>query len=249
MTLTGDNYAKKGKKRKVVKGQTVYVEKDEYVPTPPQLPKQERAPWINIETSIFGEELGKLLDNDYEHDIIFEVDNRQIYGHKLVVVSGSNYFRKVIYAHERDVDNEIVNILEADEEYEDKKTIDPSPPKKRSPPKERVVQNLDDIEDDPEEFCCPITQDLMEDPVIAEDGNTYERTAIVEWIDKHGDSPISREPLNKEILIINRALKNQIEQYKEKKVKKEKKEKEEEIVPEKEEEKNEEEKPKKKEKG
>lgn len=34
-------------------------------------------------------------------------------------------------------------------------------------------------------FCryfCPITIEIMEDPVIAADGHSYERAAIVEWL-------------------------------------------------------------------
>merc|ERR1712137_809450 len=31
----------------------------------------------------------------------------------------------------------------------------------------------------PEEFVCPITGELMEDPVVASDGQSYERSAIV----------------------------------------------------------------------
>jgi len=57
----------------------------------------------------------------------------------------------------------------------------------------------------------------MEDPVIAEDGHTYERVAIVAWVEGHGTSPITRDPLDKNILITNRVLKSQIEQYREKK--------------------------------
>jgi hypothetical protein len=33
----------------------------------------------------------------------------------------------------------------------------------------------------PEEFLCPITLELMTDPVVAEDGHTYERSAITDW--------------------------------------------------------------------
>jgi hypothetical protein len=31
----------------------------------------------------------------------------------------------------------------------------------------------------PASFYCPITAEIMKDPVIATDGNTYERNAIV----------------------------------------------------------------------
>lgn len=41
-------------------------------------------------------------------------------------------------------------------------------------------------------FICMITNDVFTDPVIAEDGNTYERAAITEWLAKNSTSPISR---------------------------------------------------------
>ena len=31
---------------------------------------------------------------------------------------------------------------------------------------------------------CPITLEIFRDPVVAKDGHTYERQAIVEWIGK-----------------------------------------------------------------
>jgi hypothetical protein len=33
----------------------------------------------------------------------------------------------------------------------------------------------------PNEYYCPITLELMRDPVVAKDGHTYERTAIEDW--------------------------------------------------------------------
>ena len=33
----------------------------------------------------------------------------------------------------------------------------------------------------PKELCCPITQELLVDPVVAEDGHSYERRAIEQW--------------------------------------------------------------------
>lgn len=65
----------------------------------------------------------------------------------------------------------------------------------------------------PDSFICPITQELMNDPVIAEDGHTYERSAISAWLEKSTDSPITREPISKHLLIPNRALKGAIEEW------------------------------------
>lgn len=46
----------------------------------------------------------------------------------------------------------------------------------------------------PAEFCCPITTDIMHDPVVAEDGFTYERSAIERWmVQGNMTSPMTKE--------------------------------------------------------
>ena len=40
-----------------------------------------------------------------------------------------------------------------------------------------------DDSEPPDEYVCPITQDVMIDPVIAADGHTYERAAIARWFE------------------------------------------------------------------
>lgn len=63
----------------------------------------------------------------------------------------------------------------------------------------------------PYEFLCPITLGIMIDPVICDDGNTYERSAILKL--QKSVSPITREPIDKTKLIPNRALKKLIDKY------------------------------------
>ena len=50
-----------------------------------------------------------------------------------------------------------------------------------------------------EQLTCPITYELMTDPVTAADGQTYERHAILQWFEKKGSvtptSPSTNEPL------------------------------------------------------
>jgi len=58
----------------------------------------------------------------------------------------------------------------------------------------------------PDGFYCPITVDLMTDPVIAKDGTSYERAAIERWIQVNGKSPISRTPITIDELRENNAL-------------------------------------------
>ena len=67
-------------------------------------------------------------------------------------------------------------------------------------------------EDDlPDSFFCPLTYQLMIDPVMDTEGNTYERSAIEDWLNRNPTSPISRSPLQIKDLLPNRALKEAIE--------------------------------------
>jgi hypothetical protein len=57
------------------------------------------------------------------------------------------------------------------------------------------------------ELVCPITQELLRDPVAAEDGHTYERTAILRWFATgHTRSPVLNSLLSGRRLISNLAL-------------------------------------------
>lgn len=47
----------------------------------------------------------------------------------------------------------------------------------------------------PEEFFCPITQEVMHEPVFACDGHTYERAAIEKWLLQKQTSPNTNEAL------------------------------------------------------
>jgi len=60
---------------------------------------------------------------------------------------------------------------------------------------------------------CPISLQLFQDPVVAEDGHTYEREAIIEWIRLNGTSPLTRQTLTIEALRPNFILKKVIDQF------------------------------------
>ncbi|CAF2924759.1 unnamed protein product [Rotaria sp. Silwood2] len=70
--------------------------------------------------------------------------------------------------------------------------------------------------DIPSSFLCPITHELMTDPVIDPDGNSYERSAIEDWLRQHSTSPITRTTLHLNDLRPNRALRESIEEYRSK---------------------------------
>lgn len=62
-----------------------------------------------------------------------------------------------------------------------------------------------------EQFICPITRAPMRQPAVAvPSGNSYEKEALKMWVSKHGTEPLTREPLDVEHIIPNRALHRQI---------------------------------------
>lgn len=75
-----------------------------------------------------------------------------------------------------------------------------------------IVSKVHDIDIDtvPNEFVCPITTEIIMDPVVAVDGHTYEREAIEKWFQGRDTSPKTNEKLPSKILIPNRAIRSQI---------------------------------------
>ncbi len=77
------------------------------------------------------------------------------YGHRVILMSGSEFFRKLFTSN---LDLEPVP---------EKKEVPPEALKKVEKPK-KEIQEAAAEDDTPEEFLCPIGQDLMDDPVLAE---------------------------------------------------------------------------------
>ncbi|KAK6917735.1 U-box domain [Dillenia turbinata] len=66
----------------------------------------------------------------------------------------------------------------------------------------------------PKDFCCPITLDLMRDPVIVSTGQTYDRASITRWTDEgHTSCPKTGQMLTHTRLFPNLALRNLIMQW------------------------------------
>lgn len=66
----------------------------------------------------------------------------------------------------------------------------------------------------PKDFCCPISLDLMRDPVVVSTGQTYERDSITQWIgDGHGTCPNSGQVLAHTQLVPNLAIRSLITQW------------------------------------
>ncbi len=80
-----------------------------------------------------------------------------------------------------------------------------------------IIQLPKSISDNiPNEYICPITCDIMTEPVILTDGHTYEKKAITKWLETHNTSPLTKEIVNKEIIIPCYSLRSLIQDFIEK---------------------------------
>ncbi|RLO03060.1 hypothetical protein DYB28_008052 [Aphanomyces astaci] len=71
------------------------------------------------------------------------------------------------------------------------------------------------MEDHLHSFVCPITHDVMEDPVVACDGHSYERASISMWFRDNNTSPITNASVHHKHLIPNHTLKKAINEFRE----------------------------------
>ena len=61
-------------------------------------------------------------------------------------------------------------------------------------------------------LCCPLTKDLMRDPVVLiSDGYTYERAAITKWLERNDTSPITKAVLQNKDMVPNLTMRSAIQ--------------------------------------
>jgi len=70
-----------------------------------------------------------------------------------------------------------------------------------------------DADEPPDDYLCPITHELMNDPVMAADGHTYERTAIGRWLKTNTTSPKSGDELESKALLPNYMARSLIREW------------------------------------
>ena len=84
-----------------------------------------------------------------------------------------------------------------------------------------IIINLKEENEEEEKFdenfgICPITQEYMKHPMLTPSGNYYEKSAIIQWINKNKTDPISREILTIDMLVEDVEFRNKIKEYKKK---------------------------------
>ena len=79
------------------------------------------------------------------------------------------------------------------------------------------VDTLDDPQEEeehPPSFYCPISHQVMHDPVVLCDGHTYERRHIERWLEHKQTSPVTGAPLAPPVAVFpNHAMRNAVEEY------------------------------------
>ncbi|KAI3493484.1 hypothetical protein L1887_41876 [Cichorium endivia] len=66
----------------------------------------------------------------------------------------------------------------------------------------------------PRYFICPIFQEIMQNPMVAADGFTYEEEALKGWLDNgHTTSPVTNVELANSKLVPNLALRSAIQEW------------------------------------
>jgi len=81
---------------------------------------------------------------------------------------------------------------------------------------DQVSQPVDVAEDNdvhPPSFYCPISCQVMHDPVVLEDGHTYERRHITKWLESKNTSPVTGAPVPSKAIFPNHAMRNAISEY------------------------------------
>ncbi|ORX87749.1 hypothetical protein BCR32DRAFT_324277 [Anaeromyces robustus] len=80
---------------------------------------------------------------------------------------------------------------------------------------ENIPNDNDILNDDkiPNEFLCPITLDIMREPIVMPDGHTYEKEAIKQVLEIYHVSPLTKMPMEFSDGVINYSLKSLIETY------------------------------------
>ena len=79
----------------------------------------------------------------------------------------------------------------------------------------QVEPDDEEEEDIPDEFICPLTLEIFNDPLMDRRGINFERTAIVEWLNRgHTTCPLTREPMGYRSLIPNANLRTRVEHWK-----------------------------------
>lgn len=108
-------------------------------------------------------------------------------------------------SHETESDGELSNVISLAAEDDEFDEV-PHPPQLPSVAEERLQEVWPLGDASFSIFLCPITHDVMTDPVVSADGYTYERSAIARWFSSSRNSPVTGQPLPHSELVPNHSV-------------------------------------------
>ena len=148
----------------------------------------------------------QMLDNKHNaNDLLSKDEMPQMEEKKKIKPKGGRKNNKVQSAAKEEVSKEELDkmmnelkekmsqamILEVNKAKEEKQKME----------KEMLEKQLKGIDDLLSNYICPISYQLMEEPVIAEDGQTYERAQIELWLSKNNKSPLTGSVIGKKLTL------------------------------------------------
>eukprot|EP00928_Gymnodinium_smaydae_P029072 TRINITY_DN2199_c0_g2_i1.p1 TRINITY_DN2199_c0_g2~~TRINITY_DN2199_c0_g2_i1.p1 ORF type:complete len:681 (+),score=121.26 TRINITY_DN2199_c0_g2_i1:230-2272(+) len=104
-------------------------------------------------------------------------------------------------------DGELSNVSPAEDEDVDEDYDEvPNPPELQTVEEERLQEVWPLGDASFSIFLCPVTHDVMRDPVVSADGYTYERAAIARWFETSRKSPVTGQTLPHTELVPNHSV-------------------------------------------
>ena len=142
---------------------------------------------------------------------------------KIIKFINPNYGKRFkVNSSDEESDEENIEIREhkTEEKIEivkDEAKIEKEVEENKIEPKDKVSnteesKNLEKIEED-DLLLCPISQELMTDPVMTPYGHCFQRKCIEEWLDSHDTCPLTNNKLLKSQLVTCYTVKAIVDQH------------------------------------
>ena len=205
---TDNKKVKKSRKRKLENNDE---DDDEIIMPPPKKQKLDEDEDLNKfkesqRKSKFGKDEDEKIDNEYyvgQNIEIYDIDSKKWV--KAVVIHSENNWIVVHFDGCSSIYDQKIHVIKQQKRIRSELRL-----------KDKKDKNDGDESDDevPEEFCDPISFEVMKVPMLVTvSGVTYEKEVIEEYIKENGQDPMTRQKVTIDQIVPNRALRETIERW------------------------------------
>ena len=173
---------------------------------------------LHIKSADFEAEIHELKEQNHElkqklDDMSESLKEKELEHAKMLHVT------TVVLTKSSDLEAEIRELKEENEEFKQKLGIQSAlwddEICQLKDEKKELEQKLDDVSKSLEDnFTCSISGEIFRNPVVAQDGHTYERASIERWLTIKKTSPMTNQRMLHDTLIPNHTLKSAIDSHK-----------------------------------